>query len=261
MPRALAGDPNAKTRPFGQAPTREHSDPFWFKVPAAPVNPAQRLRNPQMPALMQQPIQKKESPLFKANAHKYTEARRASGEVDFKQPSFFAQEDNDDASVLADMLGHGFTLSQEREQQKHEHGRQASPSKPAMWRVKGGNAAESTEQAGATSIAAPAILAVAWAVWLTTTFVSIPYGTEVQLFVLAVAGTIALVGTGNSGQGVDETRAPSLATYVFSILSVVELAAVCWVAWEVHSAQSDVDFYGAGVLGVVLAHQVWNTFA
>lgn len=35
-----------QARGFGQAPVEASSRPFWYKVPAAPITPAQRLRNP-----------------------------------------------------------------------------------------------------------------------------------------------------------------------------------------------------------------------
>ncbi|KAJ6782215.1 hypothetical protein PWT90_06721 [Aphanocladium album] len=59
--RAFRSSPERKetARPFGQSPTQSDGvNPFWFKVPAAPVNPARQLRNPpNMPVLRKKPVE------------------------------------------------------------------------------------------------------------------------------------------------------------------------------------------------------------
>ena len=172
--------------------------------------------------------------------------------VAFKQPRFFAPEkQNDEANSLADLLNQSFSLSQEQDQPSQHS------VKPSRWKAP-------TRPAGNIDLRSPraveaTILAALLAIWLLTIWFSVPFGRELQLAILSGAGTIALRVTGDTSQDMREEQAPSTATYVGSVLSVVELATVCWLAWEVWNAEADAGRYGVGVLVVMLGHQVWNT--
>lgn len=243
-------------RPFGQSPTQPDGNPFWYKVPAAPTNPAHRLRNPpNQPILRKKPAEKTDL-FFTTRDAAETEPdskRRTSGQngnIAFKNPSFFAPEQHDEANSLADMLGQSFSLSQE----DNEVTERATPAKNSMWKSQ---AASSTAPVN-KSMDLYALLVV-FPFWLLVTSMSVPYRMEMQGVMLVVAGIIALGGTGGS-ESTASMQSLSLSDVLFSALGVLELAAVCWIGWETWTGKVDVCGYGTGVLGVMLAHQTWKSF-
>ncbi|KAF4472015.1 hypothetical protein FALBO_1076 [Fusarium albosuccineum] len=248
---------DAPRRPFGETPVSTEQSPFWYKVPAAPTNPSQRLRNPNAPILRGKPVEQ-ESVFFRGAAKAQGQDREADERnVAFKPPSFFApQESNDETNDLADMLGQSFNLSQE---QTHS----AAPAGPARrrtskWTSNTGTltATPQLSNLGVEFMALSALLVI----WGLTVAISMPFGREVQLALLSAAGTIALRVTGEASRETKEEQGPSTATYVGSVLSVVELAAVCWLGWEVWQGNTDAGNYGIGILTVMLGHQVWSEF-
>lgn len=105
---------------FGQAPITEQPSPFWFKVPSAPITPAQQLRNPpNQPRLRVSSVEAKEN-FF--NGVTRREAMQSSGapastrprhEVDFVQPKFFPPPpSNEPGNNLVDLLD-SFSLQDE----------------------------------------------------------------------------------------------------------------------------------------------------
>ncbi|WAO83013.1 Ima1-N domain-containing protein [Fusarium falciforme] len=238
---------------FGESPVSNEQSPFWYKVPAAPTTPSQRLRNPpNAPVLRGKPVEQ-ESIFFrgaaKAQAQRQQEDER---DVSFKPPSFFApQRSNDEANSLADMLSQSFSLSQESQPGD------ASARRPSGW----------TEEKPAVAIGLKmdklgvefTALAALLVVWGLTLAVHTPFRREVQLALLSAAGTIALRVTGEASKETKEEKGPSTATYVGSVLSVMELAAVCWLGWEVWQGTVGAGKYGIGVLTVMLGHQVWSS--
>ncbi|KPM45661.1 hypothetical protein AK830_g993 [Neonectria ditissima] len=249
--RAFSEMPSSSaTRAFGEAPVNPEGSPFWYKVPAAPTTPAQRLRNPNAPILRTKPAPE-ERVLFRASDRTKAKANEDDpNDVAFKPPSFFAAAtENDETNSLADLLNQSFSLGQET-----EPGR--SQPKPSRWASANHRHAPQTQKPRSVEFI---ILACLLAVWLLTVAISVPFGRELQLAVLSAAGTIALRVTGETSKEAKSEAAPSTATYVSSVLSVVELAAVCLLGWEVWKGEVNSDKYGIGVLVTMLGHQVWNS--
>ncbi|KAL6357379.1 hypothetical protein LRP88_07538 [Fusarium phalaenopsidis] len=238
---------------FGESPVGNEQSPFWYKVPAAPTTPSQRLRNPpNAPVLRGKPVEQ-ESIFFrgaaKAQAHRQQEDE---SDVSFKPPSFFApQRSNDEANSLADMLSQSFSLSQESQPSD------ASARRPSGWTEEKPAVpiGPRMDKLGVEFMALAALLVV----WGLTLAIHTPFRREVQLALLSAAGTIALRVTGEASKETKEEKGPSTATYVGSVLSVMELAAVCWLGWEVWQGTADAGKYGIGVLTVMLGHQVWSS--
>ncbi len=254
--RESAGS-KAANRPFGQSPTQPDGNPFWYKVPAAPTNPAHRLRNPpNQPILRKKPADKADL-FFSTRDVVGTEnhsKRRSSGQngsIAFKNPSFFAPEQHDDASSLADMLGQSFSLSQE----DNEATAKATTARNSMWKSEAAN-----KTAPAKKTMELYTLLFVFPFWLLVTSLSVPYKMEMQGAALVVAGIIALGGTGSAAPS-SSTQSLTLPDAMFSALGVLELAAVCWIGWETWTGRIDVTGYGTGVLGVMLAHQTWRSFS
>ncbi|KAF7551982.1 hypothetical protein G7Z17_g4628 [Cylindrodendrum hubeiense] len=245
--RAFRDMPSGPTRAFGAAPVNPEGSPFWYKVPAAPTTPAQRLRNPVAPILRSKPVEEN-SVFFQGHDKANTQVKKEdAANVAFKPPRFFAPAtENDETNSLADLLNQSFSLGQENPQP-------ASRPKATRWK--------STNRPSDLQIQSPlgvelVILLCLLALWLLTVVMSVPFGRELQLAVLSAAGTIALRVTGETSH--EKEEAPNTATYVGSVLSVIELAAVCWLGWEVWKSELDTGKYGAGVLVTMLGHQLWN---
>ena len=259
-----SSDTKAPNRPFGQSPTQPDGNPFWYKVPAAPTNPAHRLRNPpNMPVMRKKPTENSNMLFSRKPSDSESQNRRrrsssgqngnSSSSITFKNPSFFAPEDHDEANSLADMLGQSFSLSQESNKAATMNSASVRP-KSSMW---------TSQQSSSVTLPRRNIelytLLVIFPFWLLVTSLSIPYKMELQGVALVVAGIIALGGTGDAAPS-DSNQAPNLTDAIFSALGILELAALCWIGWETWTTRIDVTGYGTGVLGVMLAHQTWKSF-
>lgn len=251
--RAFQDPPVSKlgTRPFGQAPTQPDAGPFWFKVPAAPTNPAQRLRNPTSVPVFNRAFSepRREEGNFTFGRNHLDETReepsRASS-VDFKGPSFFAPERPDDTDALADALGQSFSFESVIDG--------------------GGSDSEETvvnEEIPILSSGQKShiydlyLLGLILPSWLLPLVVAIPYCKEARLAVLSIAGIIAIRSVGGATKQLlsGNSTSSSLAMSLASIASVLELSAICWSGWQLWTDQQDIFRHGAGVLAFMLGHQ------
>ncbi|KAM3510789.1 hypothetical protein MY11210_005570 [Beauveria gryllotalpidicola] len=285
-------------RPFGQSPTHDDSSsknqrPFWFKVPPAPTNPARQLRNPpNAPVLRKKPV-KQDDVFFSSSrdSAKFRNRNSAAGGGDdddggdaqasmtFRNPRFFAPEKpNDEANSLADLLGESFSLGHEQQgggaSQHPATSFFSSSSSPFSRRHRSENNNHQQQQylqqpphrRQKQQPLALTTLCVLLPLWLLLCFYSslIPYRTPLQGLVLVAAGVVALSSTHNGDvqpqqqQQQRQQRQPTLLDAVLSALGVAELAAVCWLGWEMWTAGRDVEgsgAYGAGILAVMLGHR------
>ena len=265
--RAFRNTNTAAPRPFGQSPTQHGNggagsskNPFWFKVPAAPTNPARQMRNPpNMPVLRKKPVEKDD--VFFTSRRDSAEFKNRGGagssaSMAFKNPSFFAPEENDEANSLADLLGQSFSLSQEG--QSHDRNAASSSSSPSSSSLRRARGTQQNSRHCPIELMTLCVLLPLWL--LLPAFPSaVPCRMALQGVVLVAAGVIALSGT----REMDDRRPPQqpkLVDAALSALGVVELAGVCWVGWETWTGRVDVGGYGAGVLAVMLAHHAMSLF-
>ncbi|KAH6896575.1 Ima1 N-terminal domain-containing protein [Thelonectria olida] len=241
---------NWSSQRFGETPVT-HESPFWYKVPAAPTTPARQLRNPNAPIMRSKPVEKEAvffpaSNTFKRSAR----AEEEDNDVSFKQPTFFAQsQERSEDSNLADLLNQSFSISPEPSEGRRVRLDKTPPTSATQSRP------GPTMSFGVEFV----IIACLLGLWLVTVSLPVPFARELQLALLSGAGTVAIRITGETAHDTREEEAPSTAVYVGSVLSVVELAAVCWLGWEVWMNETDAGKYGIGVLMTMLAHQFWNT--
>lgn len=235
------------------------SNPFRYKVPAAPLAPARRLRNPPRAPKTQKPAANPGTDMFaggdRDGAHDVRRSKMSGG-VEFRQPQFFAPE-RDDASSLADLLSQSFSLSQEDEV-RSEGSNCAEGALRRKTRASGqSNADRGRRRSG--GLAKPLVLAALLATWLLATTTAILRRAECQLVVMAVTGAFALGGAADAGR---DARHDAAAALALAAWAVTELATVCWVStalWKGETA--GVGWYGAGVLTTMLARQAWRTVA
>lgn len=102
---------------FNDAPTEPKPGPIWYKIPPAPSNPAQRMRNPPMrPIIRESPKEMKKEPLFRSTGRNPLSfgsgTREDSDGLSFAPPKFFAPEPEDDPrDDLSQMFAKSFTIS------------------------------------------------------------------------------------------------------------------------------------------------------
>jgi len=102
---------------FNEAPTGDQSSPFWYKVPPAPITPAQRLRNPPNQPRLRVSSQETKENFFNNITHgKSVEGAEVDGTpllknevprqgVEFAQQRFFPpQAPSEAGNTLADLL-------------------------------------------------------------------------------------------------------------------------------------------------------------
>ncbi|KAK1239357.1 hypothetical protein MKX07_008845 [Trichoderma sp. CBMAI-0711] len=240
------------SRPFGQAPTQPDAGPFWFKVPSAPTNPAQRLRNPPNAPLIKrafsvEPVKEEKSFSFGRSFmdEKREEVPRASS-VDFKSPSFFAPERPDETDALADALGQSFSFeSVIGDDQSDSEETVVNEELPIL-------------SSGEASHKYDLYLLIAiLPSWFIPLAIATPYTRELRLAIVSIAGIIAIRSIGGATQQLlgGDSKSSSLAMYFASLASVVELSALCWTGWQLWTKGVDVFQHGAGVLAFMLAHQ------
>ncbi|KAM0251711.1 hypothetical protein ACHAQJ_008032 [Trichoderma viride] len=250
--RAFQDTPVSKlgSRPFGQAPARPDAGPFWFKVPAAPVNPAQRLRNPPGAPVFNRAFSepRKDEGNFSFGRDLIDEAReepsRASS-VDFRGPSFFAPEHPDDTDELADALGQSFTFANEEDDESDSEETVVNEDLPIL------------SSGQSSHIYDLYLLVIMLPSWFLPLVVAVPYCREARLAILSIAGIIAIRSIGGATQELlgGNPKSSSLAMYLASLTSVVELSVLCWTAWQLWTDGRDIFPYGASVLTSMLGHQ------
>lgn len=253
--RALQSSPQRpQTRgSFGEAPTQPNGNTFWYKVPPAPTNPAQRHRNPPNKPTLRKKMASEDvffSSAMKQNTSSNVAVDRA--DVTFKNPSFFAKQENDEASSLADLLGQSFSLSQD-----DSNDAVRKKDKPSFWSTSKSSSGQKPAARGNLKLVA---LLVSLLAWLAVSFIQLPYELHVQVTVLVVAGAIALSSTsdGNSHPTAKAESGPILADIMLAVLGVIELGISCWLGWQLWSGRQDISIHGMVLLGGMIIHQTWK---
>lgn len=239
------------SRPFGQAPTQPDAGPFWFKVPSAPTNPAQRLRNPLNATIFNRAFSepRREEGDFGFGRHRLDEMReepsRASS-VDFKGPSFFAPEDADDTDALADALGQSFTFANDTDGESDSEETVVNEELPIL------SSGQSSHKYDLY------FLVTMFFLWFIPLIATVPYCKEARLTILSIAGIIAIRSIGGATQQLlgGDSNSSGLAMCLASTTSVGELSALCWTAWQLWTDQGEIFQHGAAVLASMLGHQV-----
>jgi hypothetical protein len=253
-PAAPFGAP--ERRSFGESPTQPNTKPFWFPVPAAPVNPAQRLRNPApSPIVQASPVIKKEN-LFGARIVERKREVEDEG-VMFKQPKFFAPErDADEANSLADLLNQSFSLSQEH---GDEDDYEDEP-KQSVGTVPGPTLEDVRADLRSIASTRATALSILLGTWILVSAIPFIYHSQGQLAVLCLAGVIGLHATGDENRpGAARSRgAPGVLAYAESAMGILEISTLCWVSTETWKGEAEMGIHGGLVLVAMLGHQLWN---
>lgn len=129
--RAFNPRPKTNIQQFNHIPVSSESSPFWFRVPAAPITPAQRLRNPPNQPNLLRPQEKTKQNFFKnmtksGKCHsellpaKNDQNELVNYNMELSQPKFFPCETTGEAeNMLADLLT-GVTLENTHESMRNK---------------------------------------------------------------------------------------------------------------------------------------------
>lgn len=257
------------TGALAQGPLIENmsTNPFRYKVPAAPLNPAQRLRNPRRAPEPQKLPVDPDMALFTSQGRESGRSGERDGArdgVEFRQPQFFAPE-RDDASSLADLLSQSFSLSQEGDQDDEdagggEGGGMSQGARTGPQRAKAPVIGDANwVPTWNTRLLEPLVVAALLMAWVLTLVLPLAHRVESQVVVMAMSGVLALRGTGDAGA---ETHHGPVAAHVLTAWAVAELATICWVALTLWRAEAAcVGWYGSGVLAMMLARLAWRNVA
>ncbi|KAK5632591.1 hypothetical protein RRF57_008305 [Xylaria bambusicola] len=99
---------------FSDVPTEPKPGPIWYKVPPAPTNPAQRLRNPPMRPIIRENPKEKEN-FFQSTGRQLDfggRSQESSSELHIAPPRFHAPQTKDDPrDGLSNMFANSFSIS------------------------------------------------------------------------------------------------------------------------------------------------------
>ena len=265
--RAFAdyGTPGRDRQGFNQAPSQPDAGPFWYKVPPAPINPAQRVRNPPMPHRIVSGS-KQPADLFpdagrgtglSIFGRQGTEKKEAET-VEFRAPQFVVMPDaGDPRNSLADMISSTFNINtpayppaRSGRQARRSSGAGPTPQRPSG-RFAGLRAVRLVDLL---------ILALLLLLWRHAAWSMREYRTETMAGVLFICGTVALRVTIDTLLDMRREARRNWASIVGAVLGIAELAGAVALSLRTWGDGSCAGCEGQAVwlMGAMSAHQLWN---
>jgi hypothetical protein len=235
---------------FGQAPTIDQPSPFWYKVPPAPVTPAQKLRNPpNRPALRVASQEVKENffnrvtqrlPVSDTAGRDSPPIRREDKQhaVEFAQQKFFPPPaPNEAGNTLADLLT-GFSLGGSENE---------SPAKQIQQRPWKGHILQSLTMVLGLSL------------WNHAVYHPSEYSQNAMLLVMTACVGISMRTVLNSITTGSIARYGPF-SYLGAIIGGLETAAAVYGLIEVLAGRgynSNCASHGTILIGEMLVHELW----
>ncbi|PHH59529.1 hypothetical protein CDD81_2891 [Ophiocordyceps australis] len=251
--RAFCSQPRAT----GESPGLK-KNPFRYPVPPAPFNVA---NSPWRPLEAQQPQQNiaQARPSFqfgRPHSHVGQPPMSSHPSVEFRPPSFFAQQSQDDDSSLAELLGRSFTISQPHAQDEGQETEVDDGVQQVSARIRGIPSPPPKKKqkllCGLFSYQSILLMNML-AIWMLAMLWT-RYAHLVHPGLMALAGIISLRDAGDRSRDAQwHLLEPTTMQYFFSALGVGELAALCWVGNEALKGDAAVANYGAAILAAMLA--------
>ncbi|KAF6806635.1 hypothetical protein CSOJ01_08701 [Colletotrichum sojae] len=272
------GPPKAPNQVFGQPSPGPSANPFWYKVPPAPVTPAQKLRAPK--PLITKPVEKKS--IFATSSMsagrpdaENNDEKPGSRDVAFANPTFFApstSNPSDPRSSLADLLNTSFTLSHDDDDAETIDGdtydRETLDARGPSSSSSSSAAATRTAGLRNSRLLDVFTLAILLAAWLHATSGPYPYSRDIMLgaMVLSMATAAHLAGDAiwDMTRGGQQPSPPSPANWlpiIHAALGIAELAVSCHFALQIYNNRMSPEtssLQGASVIGAMLMHEIWS---
>jgi hypothetical protein len=248
---------------FNQTPVDPKPGPFWYKVPPAPTNPAQRLRNPTQPVIRESPKQKQEN--FFSNPRKPLDlgGTLQTGQSSFtlRDAQFYAPGPRDDPrDGLSSMMG-SFSISPDPEDRCL-----ASGSNVKGTGLTANGAHLMTQRNNKERMAELVVLFGAFWAWVTALGTQESYGPTLALGALCACLIVSIRLTADLlvDAQVRHGSGPSILSLSWANLGyaqVIAALALVWKTWAASGQGVTCGVYGNALLGVMIAHQLWHVFS
>ncbi|KAI0843363.1 Ima1 N-terminal domain-containing protein [Hypoxylon sp. FL0890] len=248
---------------FNDTPIEPKSGPIWYKVPPAPITPAQRARNPPMrPIIRESPKEKKEI-FFQNSARGPLDIGSSSqgtlSDVKFADPKFFAPEDKDDPrDSLSKMFASSFSISPSPDEEAFRGNNTNS-----LFDV--GHSAADVQNRRISRYLELAVLGGALYTWVLALGTKEQYGSSLATGSV-FAGLIVSIRLAADLQ-VDarnrEGKWPSIFAVSWANLGMAQAIAslfLAWCIWLGGGADIPCRMYGSAHLTAVMIHHMWHTF-
>jgi hypothetical protein len=232
---------------FGQAPVEPQNGPIWFKVPPAPISPAERRLKPAAGPIRRSPLAKEDFRFRPARPSNQGLAEASNQElqddVAFAQPKLFTRSQDKDSRVnkLTDMFDRGFSLATEGQGSAAHVGKTS----------------EEAALSGRKGVQLATILFILFA-WLHAELFPHRYSAQVTF----TAGVCCLVlSTWSVGAGVHRTKRghkPTWHSIINSIFAVSEIGLAGLLglqAWNGSSLEL-VASQGGWLMGLMVSHHL-----
>lgn len=248
---------------FSDAPTEPKPGPIWYKVPPAPSNPAQRVRNPPMrPIIRESPKEKKELLFQSTGRHPLgfgSGTREDSDDLSFAPPKFFAPEPEDDPrDSLSKMFAKSFTISPSPEERDERYMTGMTASEFQV--------PDAIPNRTITRLAELITLFAAVGGWVFALRSEEHYARNLALASVCVylIVSIRLAADLEVDHQIRGNARPSFFLPSFAKLAVLQAFLVILLMWDVWSGSAlsgPTGLYGNTLFGGATIHHIWHTFA
>ncbi|KAI0193762.1 Ima1 N-terminal domain-containing protein [Xylaria flabelliformis] len=249
---------------FSDAPTEPKSGPIWYKVPPAPINPAQRLRNPPMrPIIRESPKGEKES-FFRSDGRQPLDFGSSYhenlAELPIAPPKFHAPEPIDDPrDGLSSMFAHSFSISPDPEERI---GRSVRTRGTADLQRDSDIIPNRTMTRTAELIA----LFAALCSWIFALSSEEHYGRSLALASIIVCLMVSIrlaadLEVDNQIRGATRSSTVNLSLAKLALVQVGAVILFMWKIWSESASSASSGTLGNTMFGGIIAHQIWHIFA
>ncbi|KAI0442871.1 hypothetical protein F4803DRAFT_346390 [Xylaria telfairii] len=249
---------------FSDAPTEPKPGPIWYKVPPAPTNPAQRLRNPcTRPIIREGPKEKNESFFQSTGRQPLVFGSRSLEnpvELNIAPPKFYAPQPKDDPrDGLSSMFAHSFSISPSPE----DRGGRRMPRKGKVVLQKASDTAPNHIM---TRIAELIALLAALCSWIFALGSEEHYGRSIALAstVVYLMVSIRLAADLEVDHQIRGDIRPSAFTPSLVNLAVAQIVAVILLMWRLWSGGAlwmPSGVIGNALFGGIIVHHIWHILA
>ncbi|KAI1855288.1 hypothetical protein JX266_000153 [Neoarthrinium moseri] len=251
---------------FNDLPIEPKPGAFWYKVPPAPVNPAQKLRNPPMKPIIRESPKEAPENFFKKPARTLDLGSNPRNESSFtlRDPQFYAPgPKNDPTDGLSNMMG-SFSISPSPDDRAAATRRNAGSSAFAA----NGVPAEDPNRTKGRMAELIILFAALWT-WVTALGTPETYGPTIALGAMGACLLISMRLTLDlhvdaqikDGEKYSVLRLswPNLCAHL-GMIQVVASLVLMWRIWSSSEGHITCGVHGNALLGVVVAHQIWQVF-
>ncbi|KAI1427474.1 hypothetical protein F5Y12DRAFT_736833 [Xylaria sp. FL1777] len=246
---------------FSDAPIEPKSGPIWYKVPPAPTNPAQRLRNPPMRPIIRESPQVKEKPFFQSTGQQPiaigSRPQESSAQLNLAPPKFYAPEPKEDPrDSLSSIFASSFTLDSTLEDDEKLHTWKSGTSD-----IHGQTIPNRTMTRVAELVA---LLVALWG-WIFALGSEEYYGQSVALASVCVylIVSIRLAADLEVDHQIRGDTRPSVLTPSFANLALAQVMVVIllmWKVWSEHVTCESSGLYGNTLFGGIIMHHLVHIF-